>query len=161
MVKPLQVNILLLLCLLLTVSCAPAAPTPLPPVTVDEMDAAIQQAHETLSTVRQALLAPKASYDWVGLKVRFVGAGESEEIWTQPVDYYNGSFTVQMEEGVTLQLGLHPDRFVLVPNERVLDWVIVKKDGRIIGGYTIRLAYEHMTPEEKEQFIKISGYVME
>ncbi len=161
MFRTLQLKVLFLLCLLFTVSCGSPAPTAIPPVTDEEFEAAVKQAHDTLNVVRQALLAPKSSYSFVGLKVRFVGAGDHEDIWTQPVDYYNGRFTVLMEEGVTLKLGLHPDRLVLVPLDDVLDWMIVEKNGKLIGAYTIRLAYEHMTPEEKEEFIKITGYVIE
>ena len=63
----------LIICLFLTVSCAPAAPTSIPPVSDQEFDAAVQKAHDTMNIVRQALLAPKASYTFVGLKVRFTG----------------------------------------------------------------------------------------
>ena len=34
------------------------------------------------------------------------------------MDYYNGMFTTQLVEGVTIQKGLHPDRLVLSPRER-------------------------------------------
>jgi hypothetical protein len=36
--------------------------------------------------------------------------------------------------------------------------VIIEEDGHLIGGYTIRLSYEHMTPEEKEEFLEVTGY---
>jgi hypothetical protein len=32
------------------------------------------------------------------------------------------------------------------------------EDGHLIGGYTIRLAYSRMTPEEKEFFLNDAGY---
>lgn len=160
MVKSLQLTSLLVVCLFFAISCAPASPTPIPPVTEEEMDAAIQQAKDSLGTLRKAMLAPDSSYDFLGLKVRFIGSGTFEDIWVEPVDFYNNNFTVQLEEGVTLQLGLHPDRLTLVPVKHVLDWVIVKKDKTFIGGYTIRLAYEHMTPEEKAEFLRVTGYVM-
>jgi hypothetical protein len=28
----------------------------------------------------------------------------------------------------------------------------------MLGGYTIRLTYEHMTKEEKEKFLDVTGY---
>ena len=161
MYRALRLLSLFLLSLFFVVSCGPSAPTSIPPVSAQEFDAAVQQAHDTMNIVRQALLAPKASYTFVGLKVRFTGEGTFEDIWTEPMDYYNGIFTTQMVEGVTLQKGLHPDRLVRVPEKDVLDWMIVEDDGTLIGGYTIRLAYEHMTPEEKKEFIRITGYLME
>ena len=161
MYRALRLLSLFLLSLFFVVSCGPSAPTPIPPVSDEEFDAAVQQAHDTMNIVRQALLAPKASYTFVGLKVRFTGEGTFEDIWTEPMDYYNGIFTTQMVEGVTLQKGLHPERLVRVPEKDVLDWMIVEDDVTLIGGYTIRLAYQHMTSDEKKEFIRITGYVME
>lgn len=161
MYRALRLVIFFLLSLFLMVSCAPSVPTSIPPVSDQEFDAAVQKAHDTMNVVRQALLAPKPSYTFVGLKVRFMGEGTFEDIWTEPMDYYNGVFTTQMVEGVTIQKGLHPERLVRVPEKNVLDWMIVEEDGTLIGGYTIHLAYEHMTREEKEEFIRITGYVME
>ena len=161
MYRALRLLSLFLLSLFFVVSCGPSAPTSIPPVSDQEFDAAVQEAHDTMNIVRQALLAPKASYTFVGLKVRFTGEETFEDIWTEPMDYYNGIFTTQMVEGVTLQKGLHPDHLVRVPEKDVLDWMIVEDDGTLIGGYTIRLAYEHMTSDEKKEFIRITGYVME
>jgi hypothetical protein len=50
---------------------------------------------------------------------------------------------------------------VTVPMNKVLDWVIVEDDGNLIGGYTIRLSYEHMTPEEKKEFLRVTGYKLD
>ena len=77
------------------------------------------------------------------------------------MDYYNGAFTTQMVEGVSLDKGYHPNNMVRVPVEDVIDWMIVEDDGNLIGGYTIRLAYLHMTPDEQEEFIRITGYTVE
>jgi len=159
--RRLQLKILLLVGVLLVSSCAPASPTTLPPATDEEFDAAVANAHSTLETVRRALLSPKPSYTFIGLKIRVYGDSSIEDIWTEPVDYYNGAFTTQMVEGVSLDKGYHPNNMVRVPVEDVIDWMIVEDDGNLIGGYTIRLAYLHMTPDEQEEFIRITGYTVE
>jgi len=169
MYKSLQLKSVLLLCVLLSASCGSPVATPVSsstqslsgtPVTDEEFNAAVDEAHGTLSVVRQALLAPKETYTFVGLKVRFIGNETFEDIWTQPVDYYDGIFTIQMIEGVTIQRGVHPESFNRIPVNEVLDWMIVEEGGNLIGGYTIRLAYDHMMPEEKEEFLRITGYVI-
>jgi uncharacterized protein YegJ (DUF2314 family) len=143
----------------LIASCSPSlAGTP---VTEEQFDAAVEEAHKTLGTLRQALLAPRESYDFVGLKVRFTGASAYEDIWTEPVDYFDGFFTTRMIDGVLINPGLNTERMVAVPLNKVLDWVIVEDDGHLIGGYTIRLSYEHMTPEEKEEFLRVTGYKLD
>jgi uncharacterized protein YegJ (DUF2314 family) len=159
MVKSLQLTTFLLICLSLLSSCSPSVAGT--PITEEEFDATVEEAHQSLGTLREALLSPKASYDFVGLKVRFIGETEYEDTWTQPVDYFNGNFTVRMIDGVLLDSGLNTERLVIVPLKRVLDWVIVKDDGTLIGGYTIKLTYEHMTPEEKKEFLRATGYKME
>jgi uncharacterized protein YegJ (DUF2314 family) len=49
---------------------------------------------------------------------------------------------------------------IFIPTEDIVDWMIVE-DGKSIGGYTIRLAYERMSPEEKERFRDAIDYSME
>ena len=159
MSRPLQLKNLLFVCLIFIVSCSPSlAGTP---VTDEEFNAAVEEAHSTLSVLRRALLAPKPSYDFVGLKVRFVGEETFEDIWTEPVDYLDGYFTIRMIDGVLLSPKLNTDRLVMVTLDEVLDWVIIEDDGHVIGGYTIRLTYEHMTREEKEEFLKVTGYQLD
>ncbi len=161
MYRRLQLKILLFVGVILVSSCSSALPTSIPPATDEEFDAAVAEAHNTLETVRKALLSPKPSYTFIGLKIRVFGDSNFEDIWTEPVDYFNGAFTTQMVEGVSLDKGFHPDNLVRVPVEDVIDWMIVEDDGNLIGGYTIRLAYQHMTPEEQEEFIRITGYTVE
>ena len=156
MYKPLQLTKLLLICVLFISSCGPSVAGT--PITDEQFDAAVEEAHQTLNTLREALLAPKESYDFVGVKIRFTGESAYEDIWTQPLDYYDGFFTIKMIDGILIDPALNTDRVVVVPLSKVLDWVIVEDDGNLIGGYTIRLTYEHMTAEEKEEFLKVTGY---
>jgi uncharacterized protein YegJ (DUF2314 family) len=156
MYKPLQLTKFLLLCVILITSCSPSVAGT--PITDEQFDAAVEEAHQTLDTLRQALLAPKESYDFVGVKIRFTGESAYEDIWTQPLDYYDGFFTIKMIDGILIDPALNTDRVVVVPLNKVLDWVIVEDDGNLIGGYTIRLTYEHMTAEEKDEFLKVTGY---
>ena len=156
MYKPLQLTKFLLVFVLFVSSCSPSVAGT--PITDEQFDAAVEEAHRTLNTLRQALLAPKESYDFVGVKIRFTGESAYEDIWTQPLDYYDGFFTIKMIDGILIDPALNTERVVVVPLNKVLDWVIVEDDGNLIGGYTIRLTYEHMTAEEKEEFLKVTGY---
>lgn len=156
-----QWKILLLAGAVLLSSCMPPASTVVPAATEEEFNAAVEKARSTLSTVRRALLSPEPSYVFIGLKIRVYGDAAFEDIWTEPVDYYNGAFTTQMVEGVTVTQGYHPEQMVRVPVEDVIDWMIMEEDGNLIGGYTIRLAYKYMTPDEREEFIRITGYRVE
>ncbi|MGZ9220760.1 MAG: DUF2314 domain-containing protein [Anaerolineales bacterium] len=158
MYKRLQLKTFLLLGLFLVTSCKLPSSLSGTPVTDEEFDKAVGQAHDTLEILRGALLAPKSSYDFVGVKVRFTGHEAFEDIWTEPLDYYEGYFNIRMIDGVTVKRGLNTERIVTVSLSDVLDWVIIEDDGNLIGGFTIRLSYEHMTREEKEEFLRVTGY---
>jgi len=157
MYRSLQLKVIVI-CLVFVILCVSCAPAPIRPITDEEFDAAVEEAHDTLNVLRGALLAPRPSYDFVGLKVRFTGAESFEDIWTEPIDYYDGYFTTRMIDGVLIKRGLNTERIVTVSLDDVLDWVIIEDDGNLIGGFTILLSYEHMTPEEKEEFLKVTGY---
>jgi uncharacterized protein YegJ (DUF2314 family) len=129
-------KIVLIACLVFMVSCSSSPSVEGTPVTDEEFDAAVQEAHGTLGTLRSALLSPRESYIFVGLKVRFTGRGEIEDIWTEPVDYFDGYFTTRMIDGVLLNSSSNADRLVSVSLSDVIDWVIVEVDGNLVGGYT-------------------------
>jgi len=165
MCKALQLKITLVLFLFFVVSCAPSAPTPAPISTLanldEEMTVAVRQAQDTLYILRQAMLAPKPSYKFLSVKVRFVSNGNIEDMWTEPIDFSDNKYTVRMVEGVTLELGAHPDRLVEVAPKDVLDWMILEKDGSVFGGYTLRIEYQRMSPEQQKRYNEVTGYKFE
>jgi Uncharacterized protein conserved in bacteria (DUF2314). len=124
----------------------------------EEMTVAVRQAQDTLYILRQAMLAPKPSYKFLSVKVRFVSNGDIEDMWTEPIDFSDNKYTVRMLEGVTLELGAHPDRLVEVTPNDVLDWMILEKDGSVFGGYTLRIEYQRLTPEQQKRYDEVTGY---
>ncbi len=162
MVEALQWKTLFVVCLLFAVSCNPPEPTPVPVSTFTdpdpEFEEAVRQAQNTLYVFRQAFLAPQSSYSLMSLKIRFSSNGETEDMWTEPMFILDDVYTVRMVEGVTLEQGIHPDRLLDVELQDIVDWMILQEDGKVIGGYTLRLAYERMTPEEQKKYLEITGY---
>jgi uncharacterized protein YegJ (DUF2314 family) len=166
MYKALQLKIPFLLLLFFATACAPSLSTPTPISTLpgldEEMTVAVRQAQDTLYVLRQALLAPKPSYKFLSVKVRFVSAGGViEDMWTEPVYLSDTNYVVRLVEGVTLKLGAHPDHLVEVAPRDVLDWMIVQKDGSVFGGYTLRIEYQRMTPEQQKRYDEVTGYKFE
>ncbi|HEX5942774.1 MAG TPA: DUF2314 domain-containing protein [Anaerolineales bacterium] len=169
MYRPLQRKTLLLLVFVFLVSCSPAQPTPsstpmlttahtsIPVRADEELAEAVRQAQETLHIWRQEFLAPKKSYSMTSLKVRFANDEEVEDMWTEPIYILDNTYTVRMVEGVTLDQGIHPDRLLDVKAEDIVDWMLLEEDGTLWGGYTLRLEYERMTPEEQRKYIEVTG----
>jgi len=156
-------KIILVLGLFLLASCQPAAPTPVPLSTFtdpdEELTKAVRQAQDSMHVLRQAFLAPKPSYVFMSVKVRFVGESRTEDMWTEPVDLLDNVYTVRMVEGVTIEMQAHPDRLIEVSPDEIIDWMILEDDGTVLGGYTLRLEYERMTPEEQEKYHERTGYL--
>lgn len=167
MYTALQRKILFVLGLLLLVSCRPAAPTPTPlristfTDPDEELTAAVRQAQDTLYIWRKAFLAPQHPYAMMSVKVRFEANGEVEDIWTEPMYILDNVYTVRMVEGVTLKQGIHPDRLVDVAPHNIVDWMMLEQDGTLHGGYTIRLEYDRLPPDQQKKFLEATGYKFE
>jgi uncharacterized protein YegJ (DUF2314 family) len=169
MYRPLQRKTLIVILFIFLGSCGPAKPipasapglttpqTPIPVRADKELAEAVRQAQETLHIWRQEFLAPKKSYSMTSLKVRFATNEEVEDMWTEPLYILDDTYTVRMVEGVTLVQGIHPDRLVDVKVEDIVDWMMLEEDGTLLGGYTMRLEYRRMTPEQQKRYIENTG----
>jgi uncharacterized protein YegJ (DUF2314 family) len=153
---------IVLLCLLLF-ACAPgpvATSTPTTSSTDTELAAAIEQARASLDTFIAKITTPHADRTFVALKVRFIPPGESlQDIWVDEVTYADGILHGNVGDDIPA-LRLEAGEKITIDEEDILDWMIVE-DGKLIGGYTIRLAVQRMSPEERERFLETLDYSIE
>jgi uncharacterized protein YegJ (DUF2314 family) len=174
MYKLLLWTLSIVLVFVLLASCSPAEPTStataryrtvntqIPALADEELTEAIRRAQETLPNWRREFLAPRKAYSMASLKVRFAGHdGAVEDMWTEPLFILDDVYTVRMVEGVTLEKGIHPDRILDVKPEDIVDWMLLEEDGTVVGGYTLRLEYERMDPEQQKRYLQITGYKFE
>jgi uncharacterized protein YegJ (DUF2314 family) len=158
---------ILLICLFFS-ACSPVS-TPIPtqisaaPLNSDaEMESAFRQARDTLDSFIQKIGTTHADRTLVAVKVRFdLPDGSSQDIWVDQITYndQSGSFHGVMGDDIpTLKLSV--DDKITIDRKDIVDWMIVE-DGKLIGGYTIRLAYERMTPAQKERFLETVNYSVE
>jgi uncharacterized protein YegJ (DUF2314 family) len=125
-----------------------------------ELDAAIQQARDSLPTFIQTIATPHADRTIIAVKVRFTPAGESsQDIWVDEVAYSEGVFRGSMGDDIPL-MKLEVEEKIVIDEKDILDWMVVQ-DGKLIGGYTIRLAMQRMDADERERFLKSLDYVIE
>jgi uncharacterized protein YegJ (DUF2314 family) len=152
----------LTLCLL-TFACTPApviTSSPSPSETDTELDAAIEQARGSLDDFLARITTSHADRAFVAVKVRFSPPGESvQDIWVDEVTYIDGGLRGTMGDDIP-SLRLEAGETIKVKEDNIVDWMIVE-DGKLIGGYTIRLAVQRMSPEEREQFLETLDYVIE
>jgi len=125
-----------------------------------EMEAAFQQARDSLDSFIQKIGSSHPDRTLVAVKVRFVLPDSStQDLWVDRVTYKDGSFHGTMGDDIpSLKLGI--DDKITINRNTIVDWMIVE-DGKLIGGYTIRLAYKRMSPEQKERFLETVHYSIE
>ena len=125
-----------------------------------EMESAFQEAWDTLDVFLERIATPHPNRTYIALKVRFSPPdGSPQDIWVDNVTYTDGSFRGNMGDDIP-SLKLRFGEEIVIPAEDIVDWMIVE-DGKLIGGYTIRLAYERMSPEEQKRFLEAIDYSIE
>jgi uncharacterized protein YegJ (DUF2314 family) len=138
-------------------------PTEAPSTQADsdlEMDSAIRHAQDTLDLFIEKLKTPHPHRTFVAIKSRFFPPDDRpQDIWVDEVTYSDGAFRGNMGDDIP-SLKLEAGEKITVREEDILDWMIVE-DGKLIGGYTIRLAVQRMTPEDREGFLETLDYTIE
>ena len=152
----------LTLCIL-AFACTPTAIATISPTaygTDSELETAIEQARGTLADFIAKITTPRADQTIVALKVRFYPPDElPQDIWVDGITYTDGDFRGDMGDDIP-KLKLEFGEKIKLDNEDIVDWMIVE-DGKLIGGYTIRLAVQRMSPEERGRFLESLDYAIE
>jgi uncharacterized protein YegJ (DUF2314 family) len=155
-------KLILTLCLLIS-ACTPRMgplPTPTNSASDADLESAIGQARDTLDTFIERLAVPGVDRTFVAVKVRFYPPDElSQDIWVDNVTYTDGVFRGDMGDDIP-SLKLEAGERITVNEEDIIDWMIVE-EGKLIGGYTIRLAVQRMSPAERERFLETLDYSIE
>lgn len=153
-------NLILALCIL-TFACAPApAITPTLVASDTELESAIKLARDSLDTFIDKITTPHPDRTFVAVKVRFTPPGESpQDIWVDEVTYTDGVLRGTMGDDIPA-LKLEAGEKIKIDEGDIVDWMIVE-DGTLIGGYTIRLAVQRMSPQERERFLETLDYSIE
>jgi uncharacterized protein YegJ (DUF2314 family) len=119
-----------------------------------EMTEAIKKANQTLTDFNSALL--DSTIEVKSLKVRFDTPKGIEHIWISNIKYDNGKYSGILDnlpEYVTEnKIGDKID----VDTTKISDWMYIQ-NGKLIGGFTIKLLRNRMTESERKQFDAESG----
>ena len=153
---------ILTLCLLMF-ACTPVrvvTSSPTTPGTDPELESAIQGARDSLDMFIAKIRMPHADRTIVAVKVRFTPLGEApQDIWVDEVTYDDGVLRGSMGDDIP-SLKLEVGEKIKVDEEDILDWMIVE-DGKLLGGYTIRLAVQRMSAEERKRLLESLDYSIE
>ncbi len=122
-----------------------------------QMDRAVQRARRTVPQFVQALQHPAPGDRNFGVKKLFVKDGKAEHIWLTDVQFTGNRFVGYVDNHPRNIPGLKVgDKVSVNPNE-ITDWLYVH-DGKMVGGYTVRVLMTELSPADKEDFLKRAGF---
>jgi uncharacterized protein YegJ (DUF2314 family) len=119
-----------------------------------EMNAAIAQARQTTGAFLQVLAAPKPNQSDFSAKRPYPTSSDrasQEHIWIPHLTYDGKLLHGKVGDEPLNIPNLKFDQPVTFPPGELSDWMYLE-DGKIVGGYTIRVLRKHMSEEEAAEF---------
>lgn len=119
-----------------------------------EMNAAIEKANQTLNDFNTGLSNPKA--ESLALKVEFADSNGIEHMWIGDVEFKDGKYSgILNNDPEYIKEYKAGDKIDIDPS-KISDWMYIE-NGKLFGGYTIKVLRNRMTEEERKQFDAESG----
>ncbi len=116
-----------------------------------ELAAATGRARSTLGEFISALSDPRPGQVYFSIKAPFTEGEHTEHMWLDDVRYEQGVFLGKVgNEPAFIRNPALGDE-VRVAEGDISDWMIVES-GRLLGGYTVRLERDRMSPQERREF---------
>lgn len=122
-----------------------------------EMEQAITRARSELPAFIETLQKPGELQVNFSIKAKFTEGDEDEMLWITPTGYDNNTFHGTVETEPLYLKNIQAGQSVEVPAENVADWMYVE-EGRLIGGYTIRVTRSRLSGQELEDFDRAWGF---
>lgn len=125
-----------------------------------EINAAIARAQETLPVFIDQLENPISTYTNSMIKVRFPydAKGSAEHMWMGNLSYSDSRFTGVLGDKPIQVKDIHQGDTLTIDAKDVTDWVLIKEDGTMLGGFTMHVFISRMTQEEANEYIKETGF---
>jgi len=125
-----------------------------------KMNAAMEKARSTVGTFTAALASPRPGQRSFTVKVAFTDGKNTEHMWLSPVSFdgtkFHGTINNDPERVSHVKNGDDAE----VEPSKISDWMFVD-DGKLMGGYTLRVLRDAMSPAERAEFDKSVDFVVE
>jgi uncharacterized protein YegJ (DUF2314 family) len=125
-----------------------------------QMDRAVENAQKSLGFFMAALHAKKDGDTVFEIKKGFVDGNKVEHLWIREVTYDGKNFHGKIDNRPLEVSNVHLGQGVTLAPQDVTDWMFLK-DGKLIGGYTTRVLYARLSPEDKAEFDKRAEFKIE
>jgi uncharacterized protein YegJ (DUF2314 family) len=124
------------------------------------MNAAVAKARETLPQFVAALKSPTPAQRDFAIKAGFAEGDAVEYMSVTAVRPEGAGFRGTLNNDPTALRNVKRGDEVTVGPDRVVDWSYVE-DGKLVGGHTLRVLRERMTPEQRKEFDAASPFRIE
>lgn len=119
-----------------------------------DMNAAIEKANQTLADFNKALSNPKAEAQ--ALKVQFPYSDGNEHMWVGNIEFKDGKYSGILNNDPEYVTEYKSGDKIEIDPSKISDWMYLE-NGKLFGGYTIRVLRDQMSEEERKQFDAESG----
>jgi uncharacterized protein YegJ (DUF2314 family) len=117
----------------------------------DEMNAAMARARATVDRFIGALRKPKRSQEQFSFKLPIADGDETEHFWASDVSYDGRAFHGRIGNDPEVVKNVKFGDPVRATPGQISDWMYVD-DGRLVGGYTVRVLRNRLPPKERSHF---------
>ncbi|MEJ2884298.1 YegJ family protein [Pedobacter sp. GR22-6] len=125
------------------------------------MNNAILTARKTITQFDSVLNSVNTSIDGVALKARFdTPTGDGEHIWLTDVKKIKGQYSGVIGNLPNSTQEVKIGDTVSISNDRISDWMYLQ-NGKLKGGFTIRVLRDQLSTEEKKAFDEENGIIVE
>jgi uncharacterized protein YegJ (DUF2314 family) len=127
----------------------------------ERMNLAMEKARLTLKYFKQSLIKPRPDQNYFSLKARIEDGPEIEHLWLNNVsfdetDNFYGTIGNKPLTIKNVSLG----KAIGITLENISDWMILE-DGKLVGGYTIRVTRDELTEKELRKFDEQLGFIVD
>ena len=125
-----------------------------------EMNAAMAEARRTLPEFEDRLANPRPTQTLTIIKGRFTEGEKVEHMWLNQIVVTSEGYRGVLGNDPYELTGMKAGETLLVARDDVSDWVVVD-DGKLVGGYTMRVLRSRLPPDERAAFDEQNGIRIE
>lgn len=122
-----------------------------------EMDKAIQTARDSVDTFIAALKSPAPGRGSFTVKKPFKDGGQVEHIWLSNASFDGTRFSGRVDNEPADVKNVRFGQIATAGKDEISDWFYIE-NGKLVGGYTIRVLYSQMSPAERKEFDAQAGF---
>ncbi len=124
------------------------------------MHGAVIQARKTVGQFIAALKHPAPGQKDFEIKKPFIQKGQIEHIWLSDVQLVGNRFQARVDNQPRKIQRLKLGQVVSVDPKEISDWLYID-NGKLVGGYTVRVQYSELSAKEKQEFDRAADFKIE